>query len=35
MLDGPYTLDGEIYQASRATGPVTITNGGTVTFVRV
>jgi hypothetical protein len=35
MLDGLYTLDGEIYQASRATGLVTITNGGTVTFVRV
>jgi diacylglycerol kinase (ATP) len=34
MLDGPYTLDGEIYQASRAAGPLTITDGGTITFVR-
>jgi hypothetical protein len=34
-LDGPYTLDGEMYQASRAAGPVTITDGGTVTFIRL
>jgi diacylglycerol kinase (ATP) len=34
LLDGPYTLDGEIYQASRANGPVTITDGGTITFIR-
>jgi diacylglycerol kinase (ATP) len=34
-LDGPYTLDGEIYEASRATGPLTISDGGTVTFIRL
>jgi hypothetical protein len=34
-LDGPYTLDGEMYQASRAAGPLTITDGGTVTFIRL
>ena len=34
-LDGPYTLDGEMYQASRAAGPVTITDGGPVTFIRL
>ncbi len=33
-LDGPYTLDGEMYQASRAAGPVIITDGGTITFIR-
>ena len=34
-LDGPWTLDGEMYQASRAAGPVTITDGGPVTFIRL
>jgi diacylglycerol kinase (ATP) len=34
-LDGPYTLDGEMYRASRAAGPVTISAGGTVTFIRL
>ena len=34
-LDGPWTLDGEMYQASRAAGPVTITDGGPITFIRL
>jgi diacylglycerol kinase (ATP) len=34
-LEGPCTLDGEMFQASRAAGPVTITDGGTVTFIRL
>ena len=34
-LDGPYTLDGEMYQASRAAGPVVISAGGPVTFIRL
>jgi len=34
-LDGPYTLDGEMYQASRKAGPVIITDGGPVTFIRL
>lgn len=34
-FDGTWTLDGEDYQASIADGPVTITNGGDVTFVRL
>jgi diacylglycerol kinase family enzyme len=34
-LDGTWTLDGELYQAHRTTGPVTITSGGTVTFLRL
>lgn len=34
-LDGTWTLDGEMYQATSANGPVIITNGGTVTFVRM
>lgn len=34
-LDGTWTLDGELYQAHKTTGPVTITNGGTVTFLRL
>jgi diacylglycerol kinase (ATP) len=34
-LDGPWTLDGELYQASRAAGPVTISDGGPVTFIRL
>jgi hypothetical protein len=34
-LDGPYTLDGEMYQASRAAGPVSISAAGPVTFIRL
>jgi diacylglycerol kinase (ATP) len=34
-LDGPWTLDGEMYQASRAAGPVTISAGVPVTFIRL
>jgi diacylglycerol kinase (ATP) len=34
-LDGPYTLDGELYQASRTAGPVSISVGGPVTFIRL
>jgi hypothetical protein len=34
-LDGPYTLDGEMYQASRTAGPVTISAGGPITFIRL
>ena len=34
-LDGPFTLDGEMYQASRAAGPVTISAGGIITFIRL
>jgi hypothetical protein len=33
-MDGPLTLDGEIYQASRAQGPVRVSVGGTVSFLR-
>jgi diacylglycerol kinase (ATP) len=34
-LDGPCTLDGEMYQASRAAGPVCIGAAGPVTFIRL
>ena len=34
-LDGTWTLDGELYQADHTTGPVTITDGGNVTFLRL
>jgi diacylglycerol kinase (ATP) len=34
-LDGPYTLDGEMHQASRKAGPVIITDSGPVTFIRL
>lgn len=34
-LDGTWALDGELYQANHATGPVTITNGGNVAFLRL
>ena len=34
-LDGAWTLDGELYQAQRSTGPVTITNGGNIDFLRL
>jgi len=35
MMDGVFTLDGEMYQASRAAGPVTISSAGDVTFVQL
>jgi diacylglycerol kinase (ATP) len=34
LLDGPCTLDGEMYHASRAAGPVRISAAGPVTFIR-
>ena len=34
-FDGTWTLDGEDYQASIAEGPVSISNSGDVTFVRL
>lgn len=34
-LDGPITLDGEIYHASRSSGPVRVTVGGWASFLRV
>ena len=34
-MDGIWTLDGELYQAMASDGPVTITSGGDVTFVRL
>lgn len=34
-LDGTFTLDGEMHQASRAQGPLTISNGTTLDFVRI
>ncbi len=34
-MDGLFTLDGEMHHASREHGPVTITNGGTINFLRV
>jgi len=34
-LDGTWTLDGEIYTADPAAGPVTIGNAGNVTFLRL
>ena len=34
-LDGSWALDGELYQAHRSSGPVIITNGGNVTFLRL
>ena len=34
IMDDMWTLDGELYQATASDGPVTITNGGDVTFVR-
>jgi diacylglycerol kinase (ATP) len=35
LLDGPWTLDGEIYQARRAAGPLRITAAGPLTFIRL
>lgn len=34
-LDGLFTLDGEMYRASREHGPVTVTNGGELNFIRL
>jgi hypothetical protein len=34
-MDGLFTLDGEIHRASREQGPVTITNGGNLDFLRI
>jgi len=34
-LDGAIALDGEIYQAAAARGPVTISNGGDLEFIRI
>lgn len=34
-MDGPYTLDGEIYHASRDNGPVRVTVGGWASFLRI
>lgn len=34
-INGAFTLDGEIFRADPKTGPVTITDGGPVTFVRL
>jgi hypothetical protein len=33
-FDGSFTLDGEMYQASSDTGPVTVSNGGDLEFIR-
>lgn len=33
-MDGPFTLDGEIYHVSRESGPVRVTVGGRVSFLR-
>ena len=34
-FDGPFTLDGEIMHAQSDTGPVTVSNGGELTFLRI
>jgi len=34
-MDGPFALDGEIHHASREVGPITITHGGTIDFLRI
>ncbi len=34
-MDGSWMLDGEVYEARISDGPVTISNGGDVTFVRL
>ncbi len=34
-LDGSYNLDGEIFHARRAAGPVIISNGGEITFIKL
>ncbi len=35
QLDGMFTLDGEMHGASRAQGPLIVSNGGTLEFVRI
>ena len=34
-VDGAFTLDGEIYHASTEHGPVTVSNGGDIEFIRI
>jgi len=34
-IDGAFTLDGEIYHASTEHGPVTVSNGGDIEFIRI
>ncbi len=34
-MDGSYNLDGEIFHARRAAGPVIISNGGEITFLKI
>jgi len=34
-IDGAFTLDGEIYHASREHGPVSVTSGGNIEFIRL
>jgi hypothetical protein len=34
-IDGAFTLDGEIYHASTDQGPITVTNGGDIEFIRI
>lgn len=34
-MDGPFTLDGELFHASREAGPVDVRSGGIVTFARI
>ena len=34
-MDGLFALDGEMHQASREHGPITITNGGNLDFLRI
>jgi diacylglycerol kinase family enzyme len=35
VMDGTFTLDGEMYQVSSADGPVLISNGGDIRFLRL
>ncbi len=34
-IDGTFTLDGEMYHASTETGPLTISDGGDIDFIRI
>ena len=34
-MDGTFTLDGEIYHASREHAPIILTNGGDIEFLRI
>lgn len=34
-IDGAFTLDGEIYHGSTEHGPVTVSNGGDIEFIRI